>query len=115
MPSNVAGEERRAVQPCMPAPLLRRPPLCRSIQAAPCTSAEQAHRLASSRNLCAQALQTSPPLGVPATVQACLDCQGVVIFTGVGKSGLIAQKICQTLVSTGTKAVFLSPQVGRLP
>lgn len=42
--------------------------------------------------------------------QACLDCRGVVIFTGVGKSGLIAQKICQTLVSTGTKAVFLSPQ-----
>jgi D-arabinose 5-phosphate isomerase GutQ len=36
----------------------------------------------------------------------------VVIFTGVGKSGLIGQKICQTLVSTGTKAVFLSPQVG---
>lgn len=44
-------------------------------------------------------------------LQACLDCSGVVIFTGVGKSGLIAQKICQTLVSTGTKAVFLSPQV----
>ena len=43
--------------------------------------------------------------------QACLDCRGVVMFTGVGKSGLIAQKICQTLVSTGTKAVFLSPQV----
>ncbi|KAL4440560.1 hypothetical protein ABPG75_003561 [Micractinium tetrahymenae] len=42
--------------------------------------------------------------------QACLECSGVVIFTGVGKSGLIAQKICQTLVSTGTKAVFLSPQ-----
>ncbi|KAI3431313.1 hypothetical protein D9Q98_004371 [Chlorella vulgaris] len=42
--------------------------------------------------------------------QACLDCTGVVIFTGVGKSGLIAQKICQTLVSTGTKAMFLSPQ-----
>lgn len=36
----------------------------------------------------------------------------MVIFTGVGKSGLIGQKICQTLVSTGTKAVFLSPQVG---
>ncbi|PRW39284.1 putative arabinose 5-phosphate isomerase [Chlorella sorokiniana] len=42
--------------------------------------------------------------------QACLTCTGVVIFTGVGKSGLISQKICQTLVSTGTKAVFLSPQ-----
>ncbi|PSC71870.1 putative arabinose 5-phosphate isomerase [Micractinium conductrix] len=42
--------------------------------------------------------------------QACVECKGVVIFTGVGKSGLIGQKICQTLVSTGTKAVFLSPQ-----
>ena len=40
----------------------------------------------------------------------CLECKGVVLFTGVGKSGFIAQKICQTLVSTGTKAVFLSPQ-----
>lgn len=42
--------------------------------------------------------------------QACLDCKGVIIITGVGKSGFIAQKLCQTLVSTGTKAVFLSPQ-----
>jgi arabinose-5-phosphate isomerase len=41
--------------------------------------------------------------------QACLDCEGVICFTGVGKSGFIAQKITQTLVSTGTKAVFLSP------
>jgi len=41
--------------------------------------------------------------------QACLECKGVLCFTGVGKSGFIAQKITQTLVSTGTKAVFLSP------
>ena len=41
--------------------------------------------------------------------QECLECKGVVCFTGVGKSGFIAQKITQTLVSTGTKAVFLSP------
>eukprot|EP00873_Tetraselmis_striata_P013855 jgi/Tetstr1/434119/TSEL_023263.t1 len=41
--------------------------------------------------------------------QACLSCEGVICFTGVGKSGFIAQKITQTLVSTGTKAVFLSP------
>eukprot|EP00898_Chlorokybus_atmophyticus_P002660 jgi/Chlat1/3395/Chrsp23S03812 len=37
------------------------------------------------------------------------QCQGTVFFTGVGKSGFIAQKISQTLVSTGTRAVFLSP------
>ncbi|GAQ83507.1 sugar isomerase [Klebsormidium nitens] len=41
--------------------------------------------------------------------QLCLSCQGVLIFTGVGKSGFIAQKVSQTLVSTGTKALFLSP------
>lgn len=32
-----------------------------------------------------------------------------VIVTGVGKSGVIAQKIAQTLTSTGTMAVFLHP------
>ena len=40
---------------------------------------------------------------------ACLACKGVVFFSGVGKSGFIAQKISMTLVSTGTKAVFLNP------
>ena len=38
-----------------------------------------------------------------------MRCRGKVLFTGVGKSGFIAQKITQTLVSTGTKAVFLHP------
>ncbi|MBX7055929.1 MAG: KpsF/GutQ family sugar-phosphate isomerase [Pyrinomonadaceae bacterium] len=34
---------------------------------------------------------------------------GKVIVTGVGKSGVIAQKIAQTLTSTGTVAVFIHP------
>jgi arabinose-5-phosphate isomerase len=38
-----------------------------------------------------------------------LSCKGKVIVTGVGKSGVIAQKIAQTLTSTGTAAVFLHP------
>lgn len=41
--------------------------------------------------------------------QVCLDCRGSVILTGVGKSGFVAQKVSQTLVSTGTKSAFLSP------
>ncbi|HSX03850.1 MAG TPA: KpsF/GutQ family sugar-phosphate isomerase [Rhabdochlamydiaceae bacterium] len=41
--------------------------------------------------------------------QACLKCPGSLIFTGVGKSGIIAEKIALTLVSTGTRAHFLSP------
>jgi arabinose-5-phosphate isomerase len=35
---------------------------------------------------------------------------GVVFCTGVGKSGIIAQKIAMTLSCSGTKAFFLSPQ-----
>ena len=34
-------------------------------------------------------------------------CQGKVILAGMGKSGLIAQKIAATLTSTGTPALFL--------
>lgn len=37
------------------------------------------------------------------------NCTGKVIVTGVGKSGVIAQKIAQTLTSTGTMSVFVHP------
>lgn len=36
-------------------------------------------------------------------------CEGKVIVTGVGKSGVIAQKIAQTLTSTGTVGIFVHP------
>jgi len=42
-------------------------------------------------------------------VEACLQTTGLIIFTGVGKSGIIADKIAMTLVSTGTKALYLPP------
>lgn len=35
------------------------------------------------------------------------QCKGKVVVTGIGKSGLICQKIAATLASTGTPAVFL--------
>jgi arabinose-5-phosphate isomerase len=34
-------------------------------------------------------------------------CKGTVLLTGVGKSGLIAQKIAATMTSTGTPALYL--------
>ncbi len=37
------------------------------------------------------------------------NCRGCVIVTGVGKAGLIGQKIAATLSSTGTRAYFLHP------
>lgn len=36
-------------------------------------------------------------------------CQGVIFFCGVGKSGLIAEKIATTMTSIGTRAMFISP------
>lgn len=42
-------------------------------------------------------------------VEALARCRGKVILTGVGKSGLIAQKIAATLSSTGTPAVYIDP------
>jgi arabinose-5-phosphate isomerase len=37
------------------------------------------------------------------------ECKGLIIITGVGKSGLIAEKIALTMTSTGSRAFFLSP------
>jgi arabinose-5-phosphate isomerase len=37
------------------------------------------------------------------------ECKGRVILTGMGKSGIICQKIAATLASTGTPAFFLHP------
>jgi arabinose-5-phosphate isomerase len=39
-------------------------------------------------------------------------CRSKVIVTGIGKSGLICQKIASTLASTGTPAFFLHPTEG---
>lgn len=40
-------------------------------------------------------------------LEACLECKGLIVLTGVGKSGIIAEKIAMTLVSTGTRALYL--------
>jgi arabinose-5-phosphate isomerase len=39
-----------------------------------------------------------------------LKCKGMVIFSGVGKSGIIAEKLSKTLISTGSRSLYLSPQ-----
>ena len=42
-------------------------------------------------------------------VQKIIDCNGRVICSGIGKSGLISQKIAATMSSTGTPAYFVHP------
>ena len=38
-----------------------------------------------------------------------IDCQGRLIITGMGKSGLVGRKIAATMASTGTPAFFVHP------
>jgi len=45
-------------------------------------------------------------------VEVLLSCKGRVVITGMGKSGLICQKIASTMASTGTPAFFLHPAEG---
>lgn len=45
-------------------------------------------------------------------IRACdeiLRCRGRIVVTGMGKAGLIGQKISATLASTGTPSLFLHP------
>lgn len=42
-------------------------------------------------------------------VEVLRDCAGRVVCTGMGKSGLVMQKVAATLSSTGTPAFFLHP------
>jgi arabinose-5-phosphate isomerase len=58
--------------------------------------------------------QLEESLGPPfeEAVRMLQGCKGKVILTGVGKSGLIANKISATMVSTGTPAVFLHGSEG---
>ena len=42
-------------------------------------------------------------------VSSILDCSGRVIILGMGKSGLISQKIAATMSSTGTPSHFVHP------
>ncbi|MCE5277223.1 MAG: KpsF/GutQ family sugar-phosphate isomerase [Planctomycetaceae bacterium] len=40
---------------------------------------------------------------------AVFHCRGKVVLTGIGKAGIIAQKISATMASTGTPSIFLHP------
>lgn len=41
-------------------------------------------------------------------LDAMKNCRGTIFFSGVGKSGFVANKIAMTMISTGTKAYCLS-------
>src|SRR5687767_1379784 len=45
--------------------------------------------------------------GFTSALEHMLRCRGRVVVTGMGKSGLVGQKISATLASTGTPSLFL--------
>ncbi len=45
--------------------------------------------------------------GFSAAIDAILACRGRVVVTGMGKSGIVGEKISATLASTGTPSLFL--------
>jgi arabinose-5-phosphate isomerase len=59
-----------------------------------------------------QAIKNLVPRIGPSFVEACklcLNCEGRVVVSGMGKSGHIAGKLAATLASTGTPAFFVHP------
>lgn len=57
----------------------------------------------------ADAASRLDPDQVDRTMEILTACKGKVVIVGVGKSGIIAQKIAATLTSTGTAALHLHP------
>jgi len=57
-------------------------------------------------------LQERINASVKAAVETIFSCRGKIIFTGMGKSGLVAKKIASTMSSVGTPAMFMHPAEG---
>ena len=49
------------------------------------------------------------PIQIDRAIEMVINCTGKIVVMGVGKSGIIAQKIAQTLTSTGTVAICVHP------
>jgi len=60
-------------------------------------------------NAIAQSADRLDPSQVELVVDLLAKCRGKVVVLGVGKSGIIAQKIAATMTSIGTAALYLHP------
>jgi arabinose-5-phosphate isomerase len=57
----------------------------------------------------AQTARRLEPAAIERAIELLVSCAGKVVLVGVGKSGVIAQKIAATMTSTGTAALYLHP------
>ena len=83
------------------------------VQIQPRQAQPKADKVFETMRIEASAIENAASRLSPAEVDRALSllvaCQGKVVVTGVGKSGVIAQKIAQTLTSTGTMAIYVHP------
>jgi arabinose-5-phosphate isomerase len=86
---------RHVVDSHYPSTLLERLRLLRD-----CVAAEGSAILKSAAALSSEAVRAA---------EMTANCAGCVVITGVGKAGLVGQKLVATLASTGTPAHFLHP------
>ncbi|KGA96904.1 KpsF/GutQ family protein [Alkalihalobacillus alcalophilus ATCC 27647 = CGMCC 1.3604] len=59
-----------------------------------------------------ESLSNSLDASMKQAIEVILECEGRVVITGIGKSGIIARKINATMASTGTPSLFLHPSEG---
>jgi arabinose-5-phosphate isomerase len=76
------------------------------------TSLDAGRRVLDIEARAVQALVQRLDGGFTEAVDLLYDCKGKVVVSGMGKSGLIGQKIAATLASTGTPSFFLHPAEG---
>ena len=76
------------------------------------TSLDAGRRVLDIEARAVQALVQRLDAGFSEAVDLLYDCKGKVVVSGMGKSGLIGQKIAATLASTGTPSFFLHPAEG---
>src|SRR3989441_9631519 len=57
----------------------------------------------------AQTATRLKPDEISRVIELLAACKGKIVILGVGKSGIIAQKIAATMTSTGSAAVYLHP------
>ncbi|MEO0813787.1 MAG: SIS domain-containing protein [Myxococcota bacterium] len=68
---------------------------------------QEAKRLLELESDAVRALTSALDGSFVAALRLMLDCEGMVVVAGLGKSGLVGQKISATLASTGTPSLFL--------
>ena len=76
------------------------------------TSLDAGRRVLDIEARAVQALVQRLDGGFSEAVDLLYECKGKVVVSGMGKSGLIGQKIAATMASTGTPSFFLHPAEG---